>query len=94
MARDLIDAAAIARQAKALRDQAPDVRLAMATAVRRRIAELDAQLDRQFTWLGKNPDHASYTEFYDRWHADLHHYQAACDAVKDAPTATQERLIA
>jgi uncharacterized protein YukE len=91
---DLIDAAAIARQAKALRDQAPDVRLAMATAVRRRIAELDAQLDRQFTWLGKNEAHPQYTEFYDRWHTDLKHYESACDALKDAPRATQERFIA
>lgn len=91
---DLIDASAIADQARAIAAAPPATRLAMATAVRRRIAELDAQLDRQFTWLGQNPDHASYTEFYDRWHTDLDHYKAACDAVRDAPAASQERLIA
>lgn len=89
-----IDAAAIARQAKAISDQAPDVRLAMANTVRGRIKELETQLDRQFVWLGQNQSHDQWSEFYDRWQADLRHYERACDALKTAPTATQERLIA
>jgi len=91
---DLIDASAIADQARAIAIAPAATRLTMATAVRRRIAELTDQLDRQFTWLGKNETHPQYTEFYDRWHTDLKHYESACDALKDAPRATQERLTA
>lgn len=89
-----IDAAAIARQASAITTAPRGARPAMVRAVTERISDLEAQLARQYDWLGENPDDPRVPEFTDRWIADLQHYQAACDALTAEPEATQGRLIA
>ena len=91
---DLLDAASIAQQARAVPLAAESVRGAMRTAATNKIAALVAQLNKQFAWLGKNQQHAQWTEFFDRWEADLRHYEAACDALAVVPEETQGRLIA
>ena len=89
-----INAAEVAQQARDISLAAPSLRFAMSTAVRRRITGLDAQLDTQFTWLGENQHYPRWPEYFDRWEADLHHYERACDALRAAPKPTQEQLFA
>lgn len=90
----LINAAQIAEHAAGIHTAPDAARHAMTASVRKQIAALDAQLDKQFDWLGKNQQHAQWTEFFDRWEADLRHYEAACDALAVVPEETQGRLIA
>lgn len=90
----LIDAAAIVRQTRAIRTALPSARHAMAAAMLKKIVALDAQLDRQYEWLGANPKHPDVMKHTDTWIADLKHYQEAWNVLNDLPNATQERLIA
>ena len=90
----LINAAQIAEHAAGIHAAPDAARPVMAASVRKQIAALVAQLDKQFDWLGKNQSHTQWTEFFDRWEADLRHYEAACDALAVVPEETQGRLIA
>jgi hypothetical protein len=69
-----------------------EMRGSMAKALRPQVAELAAQLDRQYEWLGANTNHARHAEFEDQWIRDLRHYEAAVDVLDGIPE--QKGLVA